>query len=154
MSETGIGCKHVCLGNIDTACLPRDDAAFVADLALKGDLIRPRAGQGVCVRTVVNVEQRGACLHELIVCDIEMGDRAVDQWGHANEIGKDFSIVSTWVYVHLVNHQERDNCGACHDPDADGAANDVKTAMLHGSSFDQLKKMSQRMLAKSSARHG
>ena len=80
--------------------------------------------------------------------------RAVDQRSHANEVGKDFSIVSARVCVHLVNHQERDNRGACHDPDADGAADDVKAAMRHGSSFDQLKKMSQRTLAKNSARHG
>ena len=56
MSETSIGSKHACPGNIDTACLPGDDAALVADLTLKGNLIRLSAGQRVRVWTVVNVE--------------------------------------------------------------------------------------------------
>src|SRR5580692_2410795 len=116
MSETGISSEYACLGNINTACFPRYDAALVADLALKGALIRPRAGQGVRIRTVVKVEQRGAGLHLLIVCDIEMRYGAVDQWGHANEVGKDFSIVSARVCVHLANNQESDKRGARHDP--------------------------------------
>src|ERR1700728_2034769 len=62
---------------------------------------------------------------------MEMRHRSVDEGSHPNKVGKDFGIVSARVGIHLANHEERDNRGARHDPDADGAADDVKAAMLH-----------------------
>jgi hypothetical protein len=62
---------------------------------------------------------------------------AVHQGGHANEVREDFGIVSARVCVHLVNHKEGDKRSDCYDPDADGAADNVKAGMLHGSSLNQ-----------------
>ena len=75
--------------------------ALIPDLALKGSLIGMCSRKSVGIGAFVDIEQRSAGLYELIIGDIEMHYRTVDQRSHTDVIRKDFSVVCARVGVDL-----------------------------------------------------
>jgi hypothetical protein len=87
------------------------------------------ARKSIGVGTVVDVEESFALSDELIVGDIKMRNRTIDERRHANEIGEDLSVICTGIGVNLADHHQREKHGTYHDADADGATDEVKPGM-------------------------
>src|SRR6266567_409829 len=95
--NAGLGAENIRLGYIDAARFGGDDAALVADLAFERVLVRASSGESIGIRAFVDIEERIAGLHELIVGDIQMGDGAVDKRGHAYVVREDFGIIGARI---------------------------------------------------------
>jgi hypothetical protein len=66
---------------------------FVDDLAFEGSLVRHCAVEGILIGAIVDFEKKIALLNALIVGDVQVQYRPLDDGGNSDVVGKDFSVI-------------------------------------------------------------